>query len=235
MPAPEPEVVPQAPAEAAADAPRPLPQQVSTRSTKGVLPGRYSPSFFMIIFIIIYLLLSGVSASPVSPWGAEAIGELIIENSILWHVWENVVLLQDYQFLIVSLKILPPKTTAGKYLCGSSYNSTDVTALAWYLEWEREIEILTRFLKFLELNFTRDHLNVRSRRSTVNSQQSFPIISLKKFQQNISDPILSNRSISVQILKQTVNEENLQLNSQNQDLALSNRAQIALGLCTQNL
>ena len=85
-----------------------------------------------------------MDASSVSPWGAEVVGELIIENSILWHPWENADLLENYQFLIVSLKILPPNTSANKYLCGSSYNSTDVPAPAWYLEWKREIGSLTR-------------------------------------------------------------------------------------------
>ena len=53
-------------------------------------------------------------------------------------------MLSGYQFLIVSYKVLPPKTSGGKFLCGGSYNGTLVEALAWYLEWEREVEALTQ-------------------------------------------------------------------------------------------
>ena len=63
----------------------------------------------------------------------------------------------ELPILIVSLKILPPTTSAVKYLCGSSYNSIDEPARAWYLELEREIESLTiRTLKFLNLTLRID-------------------------------------------------------------------------------
>ena len=83
------------PAQPAPVTTQPEPQRVSARSTKGVVQGRYSP-LFMIICIIINILLSGVGASSVSPWGAEIVGEPISKNSILWHLLKNTVLLKNY-------------------------------------------------------------------------------------------------------------------------------------------
>ena len=63
----------------------------------------------------------------------------ILDGHTLRHPWERAILLSGYQFLIVSYKVLPPKTSGGKFLCGGSYNGTLVEAPAWYLEWEHEV------------------------------------------------------------------------------------------------
>ena len=42
----------------------------------------------------------------------------IINKSILWHVWERAIFLKEYQFLTVVYKVLPPRTSDEKVLCG---------------------------------------------------------------------------------------------------------------------
>ena len=66
---------------------------------------------------------------------------------------ERAIVLNGYQFVIVFYKVLPQQTSGGKLLCGGSYNGTLVSAPAWYLEWEHEVEALTqRSLKLTEIN-----------------------------------------------------------------------------------
>ena len=129
-------------------------KRASTRTTKGQVTGRYSPTLFMFaLLILIALILDATGATPVPPWayGQSKIPP-IIDGHTLWHPWERAILLSGYQFLIVSYKVLPPKTSAGKYLCGGSYNETEVSAPSWYIEWEQEIENITkRSLKLSEI------------------------------------------------------------------------------------
>ena len=68
----------------------------------------------------------------------------ILNGAVLWHPWERAILLNGYQFVIVAYKVLPPNTSGGKFLCGGAYNSTEIAAPEWYLQWEREIENWTQ-------------------------------------------------------------------------------------------
>ena len=116
-------------------------------------------------------------------------------------------------------------------MCNNSYNFNEVPALAWYLEWEHVIKSLTRrFLNFVKFNFTKEILNVRSKRCRTNVIAKIPVISLKKLQQNFTERTQSPELSPVQILKQNAEKKNLQLNSLNQDIALLNFAHIALDL-----
>ena len=139
------------------------------------MTGRYSPSLYMFaLLIIIAVILGTAGATPVPPW-ANGQAEIppIIDGHTLWHPWERAILLSGYQFLIVSYKVLPPKTSAGKYLCGGSYNESEVSAPSWYIEWEREIENLTkRSLKLSELNTAKSINLHRRRRSTSGSMST---------------------------------------------------------------
>ena len=79
--------------------------------------------------------------------------------------------------------MLPPKTSAGKYLCGDLYNETEVTARSWSIVGKKKIDNLTkRSLKLSEVNTTK-YINLqRSRRSRV---ESVSVETAKKNNQNI--------------------------------------------------
>ena len=153
-------------------------KRVSKSATKGQVSGRYSPTLYMFaILFTIAFVLTAVGSSPVLPL-ASSLRETtpIFDGHTLWHPWERAILLSGYQFLIVSYKVLPLKTSAGKYLCGGSYNETEVSAPSWYIEWEHEIESLTRrSLKLSEINTTKSINIHRRRRSTVESVSSVNI------------------------------------------------------------
>ena len=187
-------------------------KRVFKRATKGQVSSRYSPTLYMFaILFTIALVLSAIGESPVLPLASSQTERTpIFDGHTLWHPWERAILLIGYQLLIASYKVLPPKTSAGKYLCGGSYNETEVSAPSWYMEWEHEIESVTkRSLKLSEINTTKS-INLHSRRRrTVESVSSVyitqkyvtnkvPIISLKevnslvKFNNfTIDEPLLS--------------------------------------------
>ena len=131
---------------------------ISNRVTMGQVTGRYSPTLYMFaILFIIAFVLSAAGASPVLPIASSQTEIIpILDGHNLWHPWESAILLSGYQFLIMSYKVLSPKTSAGKYLCGGSYNETEVSEPSWYIEWEHEIESLTkRSLRLSEINTTK--------------------------------------------------------------------------------
>ena len=229
-------------------------RRVSARTTKGKVSGRYNPSLYAItILFLIALMLSAVGASSVPPWSSgQAETPPIIDGHILWHPWERVILLSKYQFLIVSYKVLPPKTSAGKYLCGELYNETEVTAPSWYIEWEKEIDNLTkRSLKISEINSTKSINLHRSRRSTeesvrleaVRSATVIPKFSLTELNSRVmlnisAEAIIHNTSTPrnpFQVLVHRVEEKPNNLASHNQEMVSSNRINAALLLCKQRL
>ena len=121
--------------------------RVSKRAIKSQVSGRYSVTLYMIaILFTIALVLSTVGASPVLAIASSQTETTpILDGHTLWHPYERAILLSGYQFHIVSYKLLPPKTSAGKYLCGGSYNETEMSAPSWYIEWEHEIESLAKW------------------------------------------------------------------------------------------
>ena len=166
----------------------------SNRVTKGQVSGRYSPTLYMFtILFIIALVLSADGASAGLPITSGQTGiSPILNGHTLWHPWERAILLNKLQFLIVSYKVLPSKTSAAKYLCGGSYNETELPSSSWNIEWEHEIESLTRrSLKLSKINTTKSINIHRRRRSTEESVSSVniskkyitnkvPVISLKE-------------------------------------------------------
>ena len=87
-------------------------RRVSERSNKAQTPSRFATSGYLLyVCLIIFLFCtSAINAILVSPC-SEVDGEEmpIVDNEILWHPLERAILLSDYQFLIVSYKILSPK------------------------------------------------------------------------------------------------------------------------------
>ena len=148
--------------------------------------------------------------------------------------------------------MLPPKTSAGKYLCGELYNETEVTAPSWYIEWEKEIDKLTkRLLKISEVNSTKSVNLHRSRRSTeeslrleaIRSATVIPKFSFKELNSRVmlnisAEAIIHNTSTQrnpFQVLVHIVDERPNSLASHNQELVRSNRINAALLLCKQRL
>ena len=68
----------------------------------------------------------------------------ILDGAVLWHPWERAILLNGYQFVIVAYKVELPKTSGRKFQRGNINNSTKISALEWYLKWERDIANLTQ-------------------------------------------------------------------------------------------
>ena len=140
-------------------------RRVSSRPNKGQTPSRFATSGYLlyVCLIILFICISVIDAIPVSPW-SESDGDEkpLIDNNVLWHPWERAILLSGYQFLIVSYKVLPPKTSSGKFLCGGTYNATEIPAPTWYIEWENEIDILTN----RALNVT-SRTNTRREKTTI--------------------------------------------------------------------
>ena len=164
---------------------------------------------FAILFTIA-LVLSAVGASSVLPLASSQTKTTPnFDGHTLWHPWERAILLSGYQFFIVSYKVLPPKTSAGKYLFGGSYNDTEVSAPSWYLEWEHEIESLTkRTLRHSEIN-TNKSINLHHRRrSTVESVSSVNIT--QKYVTN-KVPVISLKELNslVKLNNFTINEPSL--------------------------
>ena len=115
-------------------------RRVSERSNKGKTPSRfattgYLPYVCLIIFLFCTSAINAILVSPLSEVDTEEMP--IVDNEILSHLLERAILLSDYQFLIVSYKILPPKTSCGKFLCGGIYNATEILAPSWYLDWKK--------------------------------------------------------------------------------------------------
>ena len=152
--------------------------RMSTRTTRGVPPSRFARSGYVFYICLLMLLMAIVNtnANPASLWNRKPDEDVpIITESIMWHPWERAILLKGYQFLIVSYKILPPKTSQGKYLCGGTYNSSEITAPEWYLEWEREIDSWTqRTFKLQETNISSSLVSVRRTRNTESVQLPVP-------------------------------------------------------------
>ena len=151
--------------------------------------------------------------------------------------------------------MLPPQTSAGKYLCVGSYNETEVSAPSWYMEWEHEIESLTkRSLNLSEINTT-ESINLHSRRrrtvksvSSVNITQKsvtnkVPVISLKVLNSSVKlynftldEPLLSTiQPKRFQFLIQESNNSRVNLATHNQNMIRTNRLNAALILCKQKL
>ena len=121
--------------------------RVSNRTTKGQPPIRFCHSGYVafLITILFLVLVNGADSSPIPPWNNMSPEDApILDGAVLWHPLERAILLSEYQFVIVACKVLPPKTSNGKFLCGGVYNSTEISAPEWYLQWEREIENWTQ-------------------------------------------------------------------------------------------
>ena len=100
----------------------------------------------------------------------------ILDSYNFWHPWERVICLSGYQFLIVSYKVLFPKTFAGKYLCEGLYDESELSTPSWYIDWKHEIESLTfRSLRLSEINTTKSINEHHRRRSIAESVNSINI------------------------------------------------------------
>ena len=95
-------------------------RRVSSRTTKGQRPFRYSPTnYCLYILFILCCLDTVVDAASFPLWNKEITKEQpIINGSILWHPWERAIFVKEYQFLTLVYKVLPPRTSDGKLLCG---------------------------------------------------------------------------------------------------------------------
>ena len=112
-------------------------RRVSTRTTTNQPSIRFGNSGYVafLIAIFLFLCLSVASASPIPSWNNMAQEHApILDGEVLWHPWERAILLSEYQFVIVAYKVLSPKTSGGKSLCGNAYNSTEIAAQEWYLQ-----------------------------------------------------------------------------------------------------
>ena len=248
----------------ASDAPGNL--RVSSRSSKGVPPSRFDRSGFLlyICFLFFCLMVGTVNASPTSPWSgnSEEDGPLI-DGSILWHPWERAILLKGYQFLIVSYKVLPPRTSGGKFLCGGTYNSSEVDAPEWYLQWEREVDAWTkRSLQYNEVNVS-SRAASRRRRNTESFNYPIPRVipfrhTTKSFRTSLSastSDLFSEQSLadvmstesfhstsakistthSPLVIVQQIPIQSGGLVSHNQELVRSGRERTSRILCKQRL
>lgn len=223
-------------------------RRVSTRSTKGKMPLYFSPSQYMFIALL-FIILFGVTDAdmPAPSFGNHFKDETpIIENQILWHPWERAILLNNYQFLIVSYKILPPKTSSGKYLCGKTYNGSEIVAPLWYIEWEREIEHLTkRSLNITEIPVLTT--SIRGRRSTDDTVRNQPIaISLKNYYPQLSAnvshisnshvvPANESKTFKIPVIVQTIDNQQPKLDSHDDKILQMGRSQQAWLLCRQRM
>ena len=138
--------------------------------------------------------------------------------------------------------------------CRGSYNETEVSAPSWYIEWEHEIESLTRrSLRPSEINTTKS-INLHRRRSTVQSVSSVnitqkyvtnkvPIISLKELNSLVKlnnfttdEPLLTTiQPKQFQFLIQESNNSRVNLALHDQNMIRTNRLNAALILCKQKL
>ena len=112
-------------------------RRVSDRTTTGQPPIRFGHSVYeaFLIAILFLFLVNGADSSPIPSWNNMSPEDApILEGAVLWHPWERAILLSGYQFVIVAYKVLPPKTSGGKFLCGGAYNSTEIAAPEWNLD-----------------------------------------------------------------------------------------------------
>ena len=175
----------------------------------------------------------------------------IQEDHVLWHPWERAVLLKNYQFLIVSYKVLPPKTSGGKYLCGESYNGTVIDAPVWYLEWENEVESWTQRTFALRTvpnasgqtstRHVRDTYRIKLPRILFPSQEkSYNVTStVTNFAftaETTTRPTISGTSTqAVRLLYQQVDNDAQVLRSHDQGMFRSGRLSASRNLCKQHL
>ena len=125
--------------------------------------------------------MNGADSTPITSWNNMSQEDApILDGAVLWHPWERAILLSGYQFVIVAYEVLPPTNSGGKFLCGGAYNSTEIAALEWYLQWEREIENWTqRSLALATIPNSKVGTRVRLARNTrtinFTKREEFPI------------------------------------------------------------
>ena len=189
-----------------------------------------------------------VDAAPLPLWNKEITKEQpIINESILWHPWERAIFLKEYQFLTVVYQVLPPRTSDGKFLCGGTFNGTEINAPSWYTEWEREIELWTRrslSLTLVDVPQEADHR--RRKRSTETlpptKREVRPtsyIFNENTLRQTSSILIVSGAVISTnspnRIVVREVGAQGQSLISHDQELVRSNRRISLRNLCKHRL
>ena len=112
-------------------------RRVSTRTTKGqpLICFGHSGYVAFLIAILFLIFVNGAEASAIPSWSnVSPENAPILDGAVRWHPWERAILLSGYQFVIVAYKVLPPKKSNGKFLCGGVYNSTEISAPEWYLQ-----------------------------------------------------------------------------------------------------
>ena len=212
-------------------------RRVSSRTTKGQRPFRYSPTnYCLYILLILCCFDTVVDAASLPLWNKEITKEQpIINKSILWHSWEAAIFLKEYQFLTVVYKVLSPRTSDKDFLFGGSFNKTEINAPSWYTEWEKEIELWTqRSLSFTLVDVPQEADHRRRKRSTKTLPPTKRVVrptsyifNENTFRQTSSILIVSDAVISTncpnRIVVRQVGAHGQSLISHDQELVRSNR------------